>query len=89
MPINIRVFLSVAVFLSAAAPEYSGVLTATVFWSSSEEVLDSVLRLVDVEYFVTVNLSAATTEYSGVLTASKVVFVRGGARPRSSSRRRC
>ena len=31
--------------LSAAAPEYSGVLTATVFLSSSEEVLDSGLPL--------------------------------------------
>ena len=31
--------------LLAAAPEYSGVLTATVFLSSSEEVLDSGLPL--------------------------------------------
>ena len=46
---------------SAAAPEYSGALTATVFLSSTEEVLDSGLLLVDVEYFVTVNLSAATS----------------------------
>ena len=65
---------------SAAAPEYSGVLTATVFWSSSEEVLDSGLVLVDVEYFVAVNLSAAAPEYSGVLTAPIVFCVRGGAR---------
>ena len=34
--------------LSAAAPEYSGVLTATIFLSSSEEVLDSGLLFVGV-----------------------------------------
>ena len=35
--------------LLAAAPEYSGVLTATVFLSSSEEMLDSGLPLVDAD----------------------------------------
>ena len=74
-----------SLLLLVAAPEYSGVLTATVFLSSSEEVLDSGLPLVDADDFVNVNLSAAAPEYSGVLTAPIVVFVRGGARLGSSA----
>ena len=54
--------------LSVAAPEYSSVLTATVFLSSSEEVLDSGLLFVDADEFSL--LSAAAPEYSGVLTAT-------------------
>ena len=71
--------------VSAAAPEYSGVLTATVFLSSTEEMLDSGLLLVDADDFANVNLSAAAPESSGVLTAPIVVFVRGGARLGSSA----
>ena len=75
----------VFLLLLAAAPEYSGVLTDTVFLSSSEEVLDSGLPLVDADAFCEYELIGCNPEYSGVLTAPIIVFVRGDARLGSSA----
>ena len=71
--------------LSVAAPEYSGVLTATVFSSSSEEVLDSGLLLVDADDLFTI-LGGSPRVFGCVNCHRLLVFIRGGIRLGSSAR---